>query len=290
MSTNNENLLTVIEERYSKYSKGQKKIADFILNQYDKAAFMTASKLGKEVGVSESTVVRFSNVLGYEGYPELQAALGEIVKTRLTSLQRIEIAHDKMANEDILSKVINSDISKMRSTLENVDKQAFDRAVEKILGAKKLYILGVRSASAISGFIGFYFNLLFKDVRLVNTSSESEMFEQILRVGEGDVVIGVSFPRYSRRTIKVLEFAKRKGATVIGITDTQQSPIAERADISLFAKTDMVSFVDSLVAPLSLVNALIVAIGVRKKAEITNTLDELEHIWAEYNVYNQENE
>ncbi len=290
MATNNENLLTAIEEGYSKYSKGQKKIADFILNQYDKAAFMTASKLGKEVGVSESTVVRFSNVLGYEGYPELQTALGEIVKTRLTSLQRIEIAHDKMANEDILSKVINSDISKMRSTLENIDKQAFDKAVEAILGAKKLYILGVRSASAISGFIGFYFNLLFSDVRLVNTSSESEMFEQILRVGEGDVVIGVSFPRYSRRTIKVLEFAKRKGATVIGITDTQQSPIAQRSDISLFAKTDMVSFVDSLVAPLSLVNALIVALGVRKKEEITHTLDELEHIWAEYNVYNQENE
>lgn len=286
---NNENLLNVIEESYSSYSKGQKKIADFILNQYDKAAFMTASKLGKEVGVSESTVVRFSNVLGYEGYPELQVALGEIVKNRLTSLQRMEIAHDKMANEDILSKVINSDISKMRSTLENIDKKAFDRAVEAILNAKKLYILGVRSASAISGFIGFYFNLLFPDVRLVNTSSESEMFEQILRVGEGDVVIGVSFPRYSRRTIKVLEFAKRKGATVVGITDTPQSPIAERSDIALFAKTDMVSFVDSLVAPLSLVNALIVAIGVRKKEEITHTLNELEEIWAEYNVYNQEN-
>ncbi|MBQ2967830.1 MAG: MurR/RpiR family transcriptional regulator [Clostridia bacterium] len=286
---NNDNLLTVIEESYKSYSKGQKKIADFILNQYDKAAFMTASKLGKEVGVSESTVVRFSNVLGYEGYPELQAALGEIVKNRLTSLQRIEIAHDKMANEDILSKVINSDISKMRSTLENIDKKAFDRAVEEIMNAKKLYILGVRSASAISGFIGFYFNLLFPDVRIVNTSSASEMFEQILRVGEGDVVIGVSFPRYSRRTIKVLEYAKRKGATVIGITDTEQSPIAERSDIALFAKTDMVSFVDSLVAPLSLVNALIVAIGVRKKEEITNTLGELEQIWAEYNVYNQEN-
>lgn len=290
MATNNENLLTAIEEGYSKYSKGQKKIADFIINQYDKAAFMTASKLGKEVGVSESTVVRFSNVLGYEGYPELQEALGEIVKNRLTSLQRIEIAHDKMANADILSKVINSDISKMRSTLENIDKQAFDNAVEAILNAKQLYILGVRSASAISGFMAFYFNLLFSNFRPVNTSSASEMFEQILRVEEGDVVIGVSFPRYSRRTVKALEFAKRKGATVIGITDSPQSPVVEQSSISLFAKTDMVSFVDSLVAPLSLVNALIVAIGVRKKEEITNTLGELEQIWAEYNVYNQENE
>ncbi len=283
------NVLSQIEEAFSTYSKGQKKIAEFIIKQYDKAAFMTASKLGKEVGVSESTVVRFANALGYEGYPELQVALGEIIKNKLTSLQRIEIAYDKMANEDILSKVINSDISKMRSTLENVDKYDFDLAVEKILGAKKLYILGVRSASAISSFLGFYFNLLFTDVRLVHTTSVSEMFEQILRVKEGDVIIGISFPRYSRRTIKALEYAKRKNATVISITDTQQSPLVPCSDISLFAKTDMVSFVDSLVAPLSLVNALIVAIGMKKKQEITQTLNELENIWAEYNVYNQEN-
>ena len=283
------NVLNQIEQAFGSYSKGQKKIAQFILEQYDKAAFMTASKLGQEVGVSESTVVRFANALGYEGYPELQVALGEIIKNKLTSLQRMEIAYDKMANEDILSKVINSDISKMRSTLENIDKHDFDMAVEKILGAKKLYILGVRSASAISSFIGFYFNLLFTDVRLVHTTSVSEMFEQILRVKAGDVVIGVSFPRYSRRTIKALEYAKKKGATVISITDTHQSPLVACSDISLFAKTDMVSFVDSLVAPLSLVNALIVAIGMKKKQEITQTFNDLETIWAEYNVYNQEN-
>ena len=286
----NRNVLTEIKDNFSTYSKGQKKIAEYIIKHYDKAAFMTASKLGKEVGISESTVVRFANALGYEGYPELQTALGEIVKTKLTSLQRMEIAYDKMANEDILSKVIQSDINKMRSTLENIDKKAFDRAVEKILGAKKIYILGVRSASAISSFMGFYFNLLFTDVRLVHTTSVSEMFEQILRVQKDDVVIGVSFPRYSRRTVKALQYAKMKGATVISITDTVQSPLVNCSDISLFAKTDMVSFVDSLVAPLSLVNALLVAIGMRKKQEITQTLHDLEKIWEEYNVYNQENE
>lgn len=286
----NRNVLNEIEAEFSTYSKGQKKIAEYIIKHYDKAAFMTASKLGKEVGISESTVVRFANALGYEGYPELQAALSEIVKTKLTSLQRMEIAYDKMANEDILSKVINSDISKMRSTLESIDKKAFDRAVEELLNAKNIYILGVRSASAISSFLGFYFNLLFTGVRLVNTSSVSEMFEQILRAGKGDVVIGVSFPRYSRRTIKALEYAKMRGATVISITDTPGSPLVPQSDISLFAKTDMVSFVDSLVAPLSVVNALIVAIGMRKKQEITQTLSDLENIWEEYNVYDRENE
>lgn len=286
----NRNVLNEIEAEFSTYSKGQKKIAEYIIKHYDKAAFMTASKLGAEVGISESTVVRFANALGFEGYPELQSALGEIVKTKLTSLQRMEIAYDKMANEDILSKVINSDISKMRSTLESIDKKAFDRAVEKLLSAKKIYILGVRSASAISSFLGFYFNLLFADVKLVNTSSVSEMFEQILRAGEGDVVIGISFPRYSRRTIKALEYAKMRGATVIAITDTERSPLVPQSDISLFAKTDMVSFVDSLVAPLSVVNALIVAIGMRKKQEIAQTLSDLENIWEEYNVYDRENE
>jgi len=286
----NRNVLNEIEAEFSTYSKGQKKIAEYIIKHYDKAAFMTASKLGKEVGISESTVVRFANALGYEGYPELQAALSEIVKTKLTSLQRMEIAYDKMANEDILSKVINSDISKMRSTLESIDKKAFDRAVEELLNAKNIYILGVRSASAISSFLGFYFNLLFTGVRLVNTSSVSEMFEQILRAGKGDVVIGISFPRYSRRTIKALEYAKMRGATVISITDTPGSPLVPQSDISLFAKTDMVSFVDSLVAPLSVVNALIVAIGMRKKQEITQTLSDLENIWEEYNVYDRENE
>ncbi|MBQ7039165.1 MAG: MurR/RpiR family transcriptional regulator [Clostridia bacterium] len=286
----NRNVLNEIEAEFSTYSKGQKKIAEYIIKHYDKAAFMTASKLGQEVGISESTVVRFANALGYEGYPELQAALSEIVKTKLTSLQRMEIAYDKMANEDILSKVINSDISKMRSTLENIDKKAFDRAVEEILNAKKIYILGVRSAAAISNFLGFYFNLLFTDVRLVHTTSVSEMFEQILRAEKGDVVIGVSFPRYSRRTIKALEYAKMRGATVISITDTPRSPLVPQSDISLFAKTDMVSFVDSLVAPLSVVNALIVAIGMRKKQEIAQTLSDLENIWEEYNVYDRENE
>lgn len=283
-----ENVLKHIEKVLPNLSKGQKKIAGYILTQYDKAAFMTASRLGKEVGVSESTVVRFANVLGYEGFPELQSALGEIIKTRLTSLQRIEITSDKMANEDILSKVISSDISKLKNTLEQIDKEDFDRAVETILKAEKIYILGVRSASAISSFIGFYFNLMFDNVRLVHTTSVSEMFEQILRVKEKDVVLGVSFPRYSRRTIKALQYAKSRGADVISITDNAQSPLAACSDISLFAKSDMVSFVDSLVAPMSLVNALLVALGMRKKEEISKTFDTLEEIWDEYHVYDKE--
>lgn len=286
----NRNVLNEIQSEFSTYSKGQKKIAEYIISHYDKAAFMTASKLASKVGISESTVVRFANALGFEGYPELQDALGEIVKNKLTSVQRMEIAYDKMANEDILSKVINSDISKMRSTLETIDKKAFDKAVETILNASKIYILGIRSAAAVSDFLGFYFNLLFPEVKLVQATGVSEMLEQILRVEEGDAVIGVSFPRYSRRTVKALEYAKMKGAAVISLTDTERSPLVPCSDISLFAKTDMMSFVDSLVAPLSVANALIVALGMRKKAEITQTLSDLENIWAEYDVYNQETE
>ncbi len=273
-----------------KLSKGQKKIADFIINQYDKAAFMTALKLGNEVGVSESTVVRFANALGFEGFPELQGTLREMVKNKLTSLQRYEIAFDKMANKDILPKVISSDIAKLRSTLEQIDKGQFDEAVEAILKAGKIYILGVRSSSALASFLGFYLNLLFDNVKLVNTTSVSEMFEQILHVKKDDVVVGITFPRYSRRTVKALEYAKKEGASVIGITDTQQSPVANCCDILLLAESDMVSFVDSLVAPMSVINALIVALGMRKKDEMTDTLNKLENIWDEYNVYNKEHQ
>ena len=285
-----DSLLKQIETLMPKLSKGQKKIADFIINQYDKAAFMTALKLGNEVGVSESTVVRFANALGFEGFPELQGTLREMVKNKLTSLQRYEIAFDKMANKDILPKVISSDIAKLRSTLEQIDKGQFDEAVEAILKAGKIYILGVRSSSALASFLGFYLNLLFDNVKLVNTTSVSEMFEQILHVKKEDVVVGITFPRYSRRTVKALEYAKKEGASVIGITDTQQSPVANCCDILLLAESDMVSFVDSLVAPMSVINALIVALGMRKKDEMTDTLNKLENIWDEYNVYNKEHQ
>lgn len=280
------NLLSDIQQNINSYSKSQKKIAKFILEQYDKAAFMTAQKLGNEVGVSESTVVRFANTLGYEGFPELQEDLREIAKNKLTTLQRYEIMLEKLGNKDILSKVINSDISNLKSTLEQIDKEDFDVAVETILHSDKIYVLGVRSSSSLASFFGFYLNLLFENVKLVSSTSASEMFEQILKVKEGDVVIGITFPRYSRRTVKALEYAKSQGASVIGITDTPQSPITHCSDISLYAQSSMVSFVDSLVAPLSLINALIVAIGMKKKGEIADTFNNLEKIWGEYNVYN----
>ncbi len=281
-----DNLLVKIENSKSKFSKSQKKIAAFISEKYDKAAFMTALKLGNEVGVSESTVVRFANTLGYEGFPELQKELREIVKTKLTSLQRYELMLENLGNKDILSKVINSDISKLKNTLEEIDKEDFDKAVETIMKADKIYILGVRSSSSLASFFGFYLNLLFENVRFVSSTSASEMFEQILKVKETDVVIGITFPRYSKRTVKALEYAKSRNASVIAITDTPLSPISSCSDISLYAKSDMVTFVDSLVAPLSLINALIVAIGMKKKDEIKDTFDSLEKIWGEYNVYN----
>ena len=282
------NLLKQIEESYSKFSKGQKKIADYVISQYDKAAYITAAKLGKEVDVSESTVVRFAIALGYEGFPELQTALREIIKNKLTSLQRFEIISDKMEDEDILSKVMSGDISKLKTTMENLDKKAFSDAVTAISKAKTIYILGVRSSSALAAFMGFYFNLMFSNVKIVQTTSISEVFEQILRVDEGDVVIGITFPRYSRRTVKALEYAKSHNASVVAITDTEKSPIVAYSNYCLYAKSDTSSFVDSLVAPMSIINALIVAVGMQKKDETTIVFDKLEKIWDEYDVFNKE--
>jgi len=278
-------ILSVIQANMSGFSKGQKLIANFILSSYDKAAFMTASKLGKTVNVSESTVVRFAAELGYDGYPAMQKALQEMIRNKLTSIQRIEVTNDRIGNQDILSMVLQSDIEKIRMTLEETDREKFSRAVDAILSAKRIYILGVRSAAAIASFLGFYFNLIFENVTLVNTTSASEIFEQLLRVKKGDVVIGVSFPRYSRRTVKALEFAHDQGATVVAITDGEGSPLAAMADHTLLAKSDMASFVDSLVAPLSLVNALIVAVGRRKNKDLSQTFEALERIWDEYQVY-----
>ena len=282
------NLLKQIEESYDSFSKGQKKIADYVISQYDKAAYITAAKLGREVDVSESTVVRFATTLGYEGFPELQIALREIIKNKLTSLQRFEIVTGKMEDEDILSKTMSSDVSKLKITMENLDKNAFYGAVNAITKAKTIYILGVRSSSALASFMGFYFNLMFQNVKFVQTTSISEVFEQILRVDEGDVVIGITFPRYSKRTVKALEYAKTRHASVVAITDTDKSPIVAYSDFCLYAKSDTTSFVDSLVAPMSIINALIVAIGMNKKEEIAMVFDKLEKIWDEYDVFNKE--
>ncbi|MEG1857279.1 MAG: MurR/RpiR family transcriptional regulator [Pseudoflavonifractor sp.] len=278
-------ILSVIRGNVKSFSKGQRLIAAFILGSYDKAAFMTASKLGRTVNVSESTVVRFADQLGYDGYPAMQKALQEMIRNKLTSIQRIEVSNDRISDHDLLPMVMQSDIEKIRMTMEEVSHEDFNHTVDAIVAAKRIYILGVRSAAAIASFLGFYFNLIFENVVVVHTNAESEMFEQMLRVGQGDAVIGVSFPRYSSRTVKAMQFAHDRGATVVAITDSKQSPLAAIADHALLAKSDMASFVDSLVAPLSMVNALIVAVGRRKNDDLSRTFETLEKIWDEYEVY-----
>ena len=278
-------ILAVIQSNMSSFSKGQKRIAAFILENYDKAAFMTASKLGTTVNVSESTVVRFAAELGYEGYPAMQRALQSMIRNKLTALQRIEVSNDRMGDHDILDAVIRSDMEKLQLTMETVDHEDFSAAVDAIVGAKRIYILGVRSANALSTFLAFYFNLIFENVHHVQTTLASEMFEQMLRVREGDVVIGISFPRYSTRTVRAMEFARDQGATVIALTDSELSPLADTATYKLLARNDIASFVDSLVAPLSILNALIVAVGRKKQQEVSDIFRRLENIWEEYEVY-----
>lgn len=281
----NHDLLLEIQTKYHTFSKGQRYIANYILEHYDKAAFMTASKLGEIAGVSESTVVRFASELGYDGYPQLQKALQEMIRNKLTSVQRIEVTNNRLGGGDVLEKVFNADIEKIKKTLSEISREDFEGAVDSIVEAKKIYILGVRSASSLAGFLGFYFNLIFDNVKLVHTTSVSEMFEQILRVQPGDVVLGISFPRYSSRTVKAMKFASDRGATVISITDSKLSPLYQFSKFNLLAISDMASFVDSLVAPLSLINALIVAVGMKRQNDVYNTFAELERIWDEYEVY-----
>lgn len=278
-------LITKIQSELPGFSKGQKQIARFILEHYDKAAFMTASRLGVTVGVSESTVVRFATELGYDGYPHLQRALQEMISNKLTSVQRMEVAGDRMGGRDVLQTVLHADTDMIRVTLDEIDRDAFQGAVDALMGAKRIYILGVRSSSALASFLGFYFNLLFENVTLVHTNSVSEIFEQVLRVGPGDVLFGISFPRYSKRTLSAMKYARDRGARVIALTDSQLSPLARVADHVLLARSDMASFVDSLVAPLSVINALIVAVGMSRRDEIEHTFNKLERIWEEYDVY-----
>ena len=278
-------LITKIQSELPGFSKGQKQIARFILEHYDKAAFMTASRLGVTVGVSESTVVRFATELGYDGYPHLQRALQEMIRNKLTSVQRMEVAGDRMGGRDVLQTVLHADTDMIRVTLDEIDRDAFQGAVDALMGAKRIYILGVRSSSALASFLGFYFNLLFENVTLVHTNSVSEIFEQVLRVGPGDVLFGISFPRYSTRTLSAMKYARDRGARVIALTDSQLSPLARVADHVLLARSDMASFVDSLVAPLSVINALIVAVGMSRRDEIEQTFNKLERIWEEYDVY-----
>lgn len=278
-------ILAKIQAQMSELSKGQKLIANYILEYYDKAAFMTASKMGKTVGVSESTVVRFAVELGFDGYPAMQKALQEMVLNKLTSVQRIEVANDRFGNQDVIATVLQQDVDKIRATMESVNRAAFHRAVDAIINARRIYILGVRSSATIAFFMNFYFNYMFENVRMVNASSPSEVFEQLASIEQNDVVITISYPRYSRSAVQATEYCKSTGAKVVAITDNRRSPVAKYADFLLTAKMDMVSLVDSLVAPLSLVNALIVAIGQRREKELAKTFSNLERIWDEYEVY-----
>ena len=281
----NRDILALIQENMHTFSKGQKRIASFILESYDKAAFMTASKLGKKVNVSESTVVRFAAELGYDGYPDMQRSLQKMIRNRLTSVQRIEVTNDRLGDQDLLSMVLQSDIEKIRLTLEELDRDSFEKAVDAIVSARKLYIIGVRSCAAMATFMSFDFNLIFDNVVKVSATTASEVFESLLRVGEGDVVIGVSFPRYSSRTVQAMNFARSRGATTIAITDSEVSPLSPISTYTLKARSDMASFVDSLVAPLSLINALLVAVSRKKNDDLANTFEDLEKIWEEYGVY-----
>ena len=285
----NTDLLKIIQEKQSTFSKGQKQISSFILGHYDKAAYMTAAKLGALVGVSESTVVRFANELGFAGYPELQHSLQEMIRSKLTTIQRIEITNDRIGESDLLEKVLNSDIDKIKHTLDEIDRTSFENAVDDLIGAQMIYIIGMRSSSSLASFMYHYLNLVFPHVRLVRATSGSEIFEQLLRINDKDAIVGISFPRYSKRIINALGYAKKQGAKVISITDSAASPIAANADDLLLAKSDMASFVDSLVAPLSIINALIVAIGRKKQDEIAETFGKLERIWDEYDVYEKPN-
>ena len=278
-------ILTTIHDQLRTFSKGQKLIANYILQSYDKAAFMTASRLGKTVGVSESTVVRFAVELGFDGYPSMQRTLQELVRNKLTSVQRIEVANDRIGNQDVVSTVLQADIDTIRKTSETLDRREMNESVELILQAKRIYIIGVRSSTAIADFLNFYFRNIFENVALVSSTSTSEMFEQMLRVGKGDVVIGISLPRYSSRTVKTMQYAKDCGAATIAITDKPDAPAGKLADHVLVAKSDMVSIVDSLVAPMSVVNALIVAVSRRREEQVSTTFKNLERLWDEYDVY-----
>ena len=278
MRSKNE-LLNKIEDGYPKFSKGQRKLADFIRKDYDKAAFLTAAKMGEEVGVSESTVVRFAMALGYDGYPGFQRALGEMVRMKLNSIQRMEVTYGRISQGEILTTVLHSDIEKI---------ETFEMAVDTILNARRIYVVGIRSCAPLASFLCFYLNLVCDNVAEVNTSSPSEIFEQMLRINEEDVIIGISFPRYSMRTLKALEYASNRKAKVITLTDSVHSPMTLYSSCNLIARSDMASIVDSLVAPLSVVNALVVALCMKKQKEVITTLETLEEIWDEYQVYNKD--
>ena len=278
-------LFEIIERNYAHFSKGQKRIADYITSHYDKAAFMTAAKLGEKTGVSESTVVRFAALLGFSKYAQLQRALQNIVRTKLTSVQRLAVTNDRLDGKDIISNVLERDIEMIKATMDSVSHEDFTNAVEAIKSAKRIYIIGVRSAASLASFLAFYFNMVFDDVKLVSPSGSSEILESIYHIDKDDVCIAISFPRYSKRTVSAVRFIASRGAKIISITDNELAPSAKYADYKLLARSDMASFGDSLVAPLSLINALIVASTYDLSEQAQSNFRELEQIWQQFRVY-----
>lgn len=288
MENEKHDLMRTIQIKFPRLSKGQKLIAEYILKHYDKAAFMTASKLGISVGVSESTVVRFANELGFSGYPKLQKALQELIKNKLTTVQRIELSNAFISEENSLKGVLKADMENIRVTLEKINQNTFNEVINSIFAAKRIYIIGLRSSTALSEFLGFYLNLILDNVHVINYGI-SDIFEQIINISSDDLLIGIGFPRYAARTIEALSFAKSRSTKVVAITDSLLSPLATEADYTLIAQSNMASFVDSLVAPLSVINALIVAVGLKEKHKISKTFSDLENIWEEYRVYSYKN-
>lgn len=281
-------LLKRMKEKYPQMSKGQKKLAAYISTNYESAVFLTAAKLGKTVGVSESTTVRFANLLGYSGFPEFHRAMEELVKEKLKSAEKIEIHSAKMSESELLNAIMLSDANKIKLTLGELSKSAFEVAVESIMNARKIYVIGIRTCLPLAQFFGFYLNMLFEDVCVVGTNSASEIFEQMININDEDVLIGISFPRYSMRTLKAMEFANDRRAKVISITDNINSPLNLYSSCNLLARSEMATVVDSLVAPLSVINALIVALCMRKPDYVTNKLDTLSKLWEDYQVYSND--
>ena len=282
---NTNDLTNRINERYSSMSKGQKLLAAYITDNYDKAVFLTAAGLGEVVGVSESTVVRFAAQLGYKGYPQFQKALEELVRSKLDAVQRIEVTYGRISRSKVLESVLKSDMERLKGTLQKIDEHVFELAAETILSARRIYVIGIRSCVPLAQFLAFYLNYIFDNVILLHTNSSSELFEQMVRISREDVIIGISFPRYSLRTLKALEFANNRSAKVITLTDSVHSPMNLYSSCNLIAESDMSSIADSLVAPLSVINALIVALCMRRQEEVAKMLETLEQVWDEYQVY-----
>ncbi len=284
----NQDVLELIEAKFTSFSKGQKHIANYIKENYDKAVDMTAAKLGSIVGVSESTVVRFATELGFKGYPQFQKALSELVKKKLSSVQRVSLTYDRMSDtQDLLSSVLNNDVQNIKRTAQLVDRTAFEQAIDLIGHARKIYIIGGRSCSMLASFLGYYLNYIFDDVRPIRSDSITESIEEIHRIDENDVIIAISFPRYSNKTIKTMSFARKRNAKIIVLTDGPQSPLVQYSDCAIYARSDMVSFADSLVAPMSVLNAMIVALSMQYKDKVIESMANMESIWSDMNEYDQ---